>query len=277
MKKFIKETISPLYTRLRFGHRPEYNGLAPFKTIWFNFKVLPWRKAVKLPFFIYRGTKIYNIGTYKITAPDIFEGMIQIGKLGYKASGHGKISNYGTIEFGDSAIFGGGCIIENSGYILIHGESQIGEGTTMLIRDRLEIGKYTRIGFLSFFMDSDDHFTINTESHNVARNKQPIIIGRYNWLACKTFVKKGVKTPDYTIVASANAVLTKDYSEIGEYCVLGGVPAKRIGQGIRRIYNYKAESELREYFDKHPEEKSIHIDVPDNDIDAYCLSNAIHL
>lgn len=277
MMKLIKETIAPLYTRMRYFSRAQYNGLALFKTIWFNLRALPWRQARKLPIFIYRGTKVYHCGTFKITAEHVVCGMIQIGKLGYKAPGNGRIANYGIIEFKAPTILWGGVIIENRGYILFHGETRVGEGTTMLIRDRLEIGKYTSIGFLSFFMDCDDHFTVNTDTLNVTRNKQPIVIGRYCWIACKTFVKKGVVLPDYTIVASANAVLTKDYSDIGEYCVLGGVPAKVIGRGIRRIYNWKAEARLKEYFDEHPEATTFDPGIAGDQIDEYCLSNAIHL
>ena len=74
--------------------------------------------------------------------------------------------------------------------MVFKGYTQIGEGTLILIRDYLEIGRYTRIGFLSFFMDSDDHFTVNMENQKVARNKAPIIIGKYNWIANKTVIKK---------------------------------------------------------------------------------------
>ena len=97
--KLIKETIAPLYTRMRYFSRAQYNGLALFKTIWFNMRALPWRQARKLPIFIYRGTKVYHCGTFKITAEHVVCGMIQIGKLGYKAPGNGRIANYGIIEF----------------------------------------------------------------------------------------------------------------------------------------------------------------------------------
>lgn len=62
--KLIKETIAPLYTRMRYFSRAQYNGLALFKTIWFNMRALPWRQARKLPIFIYRGTKVYHCGTF---------------------------------------------------------------------------------------------------------------------------------------------------------------------------------------------------------------------
>lgn len=276
MKKLIKEWIGPMAILLLKGNRVQYNRLSLFKTLYFNLKSLPFKQAIKLPIFIYHKTSIYNIGKIEIKTQNIFQGMIQWGKLDYKSSGKGKFSNYGTIEFLGPVFVGGGSILDNIGTISFKGDIQIGEGTIMLIRDYLEIGQYSRIGFLSFLMDSDDHFTVNIENGKVARNKAPIIIGKYNWIANKTVIKKNTRTPDYTIVASANTLLSKDYSENGSYCVLGGVPAKVIARGIRRIYNYKAEAELSSYFLTHPQIKSILLDKTPEELDAYCLDNALH-
>lgn len=276
MKKLLKEWIGPLALLLLKGIRVQHHRLSLSKTLYFNFKSLPFKQAIRLPVFIYHGTSIYNIGKIEINSTDIFQGMIQWGKLGYKSVGKGKIANFGKIEFSGPVFFGGGCIIENAGKMTFMGDTQIGEGTMMLIRDYLEIGRYTRIGFLSFFMDSDDHYTVNMVTGKVARNKAPIVIGKYNWIANKTVVKKNTITPDYTIVASSNTLLSKDYTENGPFCVLGGVPAKVIAKGIRRIYNFKAEAELNEYFKAHPEAKSVSIDKTEDELNRYCLENALH-
>lgn len=276
MIKLIKEWIGPLAVLILKGVRVQHHRLSLSKTIYFNFKSLPFRQACKLPIFIYHCTSIYRIGKIEIKSNNIFQGMIQWGKLGYKSPGNGKICNYGKIEFYGPVFFGGGCILENVGTMVFKGDTQIGEGTLMLIRDYLEIGRYTRIGFLSFFMDSDDHFTVNMENQKVSRNKASIIIGKYNWIANKTVVKKNTKTPDYTIVASSNTLLSKDYTENGEFCVLGGVPAKVIAKGIRRIYNYKAEAELNDYFKHNPESKYLQLDISQENLEKYCLDNALH-
>lgn len=276
MIKLIKEWVGPLALLLLKGIRVQHHRLSLSKTIFFNFKSLPLRQACKLPVFIYHNTSLYRIGKIEIKSKRLPQGMIQWGKLGYKSQGNGKICNYGRIEFHGPVFFGGGCIIENSGTMRFMGDTQIGEGTLMLIRDYLEIGRYTRIGFLSFFMDSDDHFTVNMETQKVTRNKAPIVIGKYNWIANKTVVKKNTKTSDYTIIASSNTLLSKDYTENGEFCVLGGVPAKVIAKGIRRIYNYKAESELNEYFKSHKEAKSFQLNKTPEDLEKYCLDNALH-
>ena len=114
------------------------------------------------------------------------------------------------------------------------------------------------------------------ENQKVARNKAPIIIGKYNWIANKTVIKKNTKIPDYTIVASSNTLLSKDYTENGEFCVLGGIPAKVIAKGIRRIYNYKAEAEINDYFKHNPDCKYLQLDLPQESLEKYCIDNALH-
>lgn len=39
---------------------------------------------------------------------------------------------------------------------------------------KLEIGEQSRIGFHSFIMDSDDHYTIDIESRQVSYNKKKL-------------------------------------------------------------------------------------------------------
>ena len=271
----MKRLLMP-FVRLVRGERKTHRSLNIIKTIFVNFKALPFSQARHLPIFIYSGTRIYHLGKITINSPQVTRGMISIGKIDFKSQGHGKIFNLGEIRFEGPVIIGGGVIIENLGCIILHGQNFISEGVTLLIRDRLEIGCFSRIGFRCFFMDSDDHFTINCKDLSIRRNKQPIIIGQYNWIAGRTHVKKGAVTPDYTIVASAHTLLTKDYSNIEKYSVLGGIPAKVIGQGIRRIHNWEAEQQIYSYFNANPDKDIYIADISPEEIDDYCLSNALH-
>lgn len=108
MKQLIKDWIFPFLLLILRGKRVQQNRLSLSRTLYFNFKALPFKQATKLPIFIYHHTSIYNIGKIEIKDPKIFPGMIQWGKLGYKSSGNGKISNYGEIIFYGPVFFGGG-------------------------------------------------------------------------------------------------------------------------------------------------------------------------
>jgi acetyltransferase-like isoleucine patch superfamily enzyme len=274
---FIQVIVKPLVKyfinllRFRKGCNKPVNLL---KTLYVNFACLPsLKQAIKLPILVYNGTELYKIGKIRIDCPIQF-GMIKLGDNDFKVHGRGKLLNNGLIVFGGPVEILGGFIIENNGVICLGGYIVIGSGTRFIIRNKLEIKEYVRIGFNCFFMDTDDHYMINVIDKCVHRFSSPITIGRYNWVGAHTYCKKGVKLPDYTIVASANTLLTKDYSALEPYCVLAGSPAKIIAKNVRRIYNMKEQCRLMEHF-KNTLEKKVIVDV--ENMEEYCLSNFFSL
>ena len=50
--------------------------------------------------------------------------------------------------------------------------------------------------------------------------------------------------PDFTIVAS-NSLVGKDYSDIPESSMIGGIPAKLIATGFRKVENSKIECQSK--------------------------------
>ena len=60
---------------------------------------------------------------------------------------------------------------------------------------------------------------------------------------------------------------------MGPYCVLGGIPAKKIGSNIRRIYNLKEQARIENYFISNPDRNVLSPDVTPENIDDYCTSN----
>ena len=49
-----------------------------------------------------------------------------------------------------------------------------------------------------------------------------------------------------------------------------------IAKGIRRIYNYKAEAEINDYFKHNPDCKYLQLDLPQESLEKYCIDNALH-
>lgn len=223
-----------------------------FKTLIFNLIAFGLKGLIYRPVYIYNNVKIYRIGKIILRCP-MKPGLLKIGQLDFKSQGLTKFYNSGIIEIHNFVKIEGATIIENTGTIIFKGMNRISDGCNIFIREKFELGKQSRIGFHSFIMDSDDHYTLNVENQQVSYNKKEIIIGNYNWIASNTFIKKGTKTPDYLIVASANALLTKDYSSLPPYSVIGGAPAKLLKSGIRRIYNSKVEKMLNTFFKENPD------------------------
>lgn len=241
------------------------------KTLVFNFLAFGMDGVRKKPVIIYGNTKIYKVGRIVINC-EMKKGLLRIGQLDYKSQGETRFLNDGTIEINGPVAIGGCAIVENYGTIIFKGYNLISDGTSLLIRSKLTVGEETRVGFHSFIMDSDDHYTIDVERKVVSCNKKEISLGAYNWIANRTIIKKGVITPDYLIVASANALLTKDYTDkIPPYSVIGGAPARLLKTGIRRIYNPDNERWLKKYFLENPSENSIAIPVEtEQELEDYC-------
>ena len=91
-------------------------------------------------------------------------------------------------------------------------------------------------------MDSNLHFTVNIESGMVKNKAGEVIVGKYNWIACGSIIRKGTVTKEYTM-------LNKDYTkQEGEFQTLAGSPAKIIGTSHKRIFSRAIEASLIQYF-----------------------------
>ena len=141
----------------------------------------------------------------------------------------------------------------------------------MFIREKLEIGHHTRIGFNSVIMDSNDHFLVNMDTYKVKSMTTPIVIGNWNWLGCYSFVKKGTKTPDYLLVSAPYAVLCKDYTGLKCGSIIGGIPAKLLSEtNSRIIYNIENEQKVRTWFFEHRDERETDMSRFTDTVDEFC-------
>lgn len=87
-------------------------------------------------------------------------------------------------------------------------------------RGGIEIGDYTQIAS-NVIIVSANHDVYDSRNHISAKVK----IGKYCWLGAGCKIMPGVILGDFTIVG-AGAVVTKSFPN--GYCILGGVPAKKI-------------------------------------------------
>lgn len=265
LKRFIKSCIG-------LSTPNQYVNI--IKTIIFNYKILGIKGVLVRPVIIYSNTNIYKIGEIKFNT-ELKKGLVTIGKLDFKSQGITKFSNNGTINIDGPVHIEGCTILENYGNIIFRGYNRIGDGCKIFIRESLDFGKHSRLGFNSTIMDSDDHFVIDVETHIVNRFTKPIFIGKYNFFGNSTFIKKGTKTPDCLIVASPFAMLSKDYTSLPNYSVIGGCPAKVIKSGIRRIFNEFEEKKLVEYFKSNPEKNQTVVDIKDSELEQFCMNSQV--
>lgn len=236
------------------------------KTLYLNFKALPFKTAIKLPICIYGPVKIYWLkGKIEINTPNIFRGMIKLGKNNEFFNGVDS-SAFIDLEKGSRIIFDGPCAISNNYKIRVSSNATLhfgsytffGSSIKFICTDSISIGHHSRCAYESQFADTNSHFVYNSKNNSTTRRNGPIDIGAFNWIGNRTSVNKGTKTKEHTIVC-ANSLLNKDFSTIKEgNQMLGGTPAKLIASGMKRIFSTTVENEIISYF-KNDKEQEIYL------------------
>lgn len=238
-------------------------------TLRFNIKAFGLMKGLRLPVIVYGKAKIKETGIIRIHCP-LQRGVIVIGtNYDTVVAPFTLFHNTGTIDVHGKVYINFGTAFVNRGLVGFGGNNLFGNQCDIDIHDKLQLGSNVFFGFGSHITDTDHHYVVDARTRRAYRNCAPIIIGNFNWFGSNSFIKKGTVTPDYLIVASPNSMLSKDYSALPPYTVLAGSPARPLKEGIRRIYNYRNESLIRDFFAQHPEEKFYQVEEQ-TDLDEFC-------
>lgn len=201
------------------------------KTIWFNFRYLPFANALKLPVWIAANARVNNM--YRggvVLKGKVKPGLVRIGYHEADAvdtySAHTILNiEYGgkLIITGDAHIGHGAIINVKSGGLLSFGMNFAISGTTCIIcNDKITFGDDVQLSWNSLITDSDAH-QILSESGQLLNPNQPIYIGNKVWIAANTTILKGTTICDNTVVAS-NSLVNSRFM-VGN-CIVGGTPAK---------------------------------------------------
>ena len=239
--------------------RLNYSKLNIIKTLWFNFRTMPFKVALKLPVFIYGKLDTYVLkGEVVFQDCEVKRGMVKMGQ-NKEFLGTVKGASLIVLYPNSKLIFTGNSEF-SSNYLLRTGEGaelKIGKDTffgssvKLVCIKKIVIGHCSRIGFESQLIDSNFHYTYNLEKKNVSPREGEINIGDYNWIGNRTTISKGTSTNPFTIIANSS-IVNRDYTTIeDEYVVLAGQPAKVLAKNIRRIYDLELENGIFEIFKKH--------------------------
>lgn len=182
-----------------------------FHTIYFNFKYLPFKQAIKLPIFLYRPHFLKLKGKINIYGK-IETGMIKIGFYAvplYPDSGC-------VFQIGGTINFMGPAKIGNNSSIIVGGKGCITIGENFNATSSLKIvcfnsitfKKNTLIGWDNIFLDFDFHNLKFVENLRSSKGYGSINVGENVWFSngCRTY--KNISVPNNTIIC-ANTVLAK--------------------------------------------------------------------
>jgi putative colanic acid biosynthesis acetyltransferase WcaF len=130
---------------------------------------------------------------------------------------------------------GTGCVVRRGIYLASPNELELGDGSflgraNLFCTGGVKIGKNVNVS---------DGVVIITAKHDVnsptfEAKYEPIIIEDWAWIATNAIVLAGVTVGEGAVVA-AGAVVTKD---VEPYTVVGGNPAKVIGERKRQKFDY---------------------------------------
>ncbi len=211
-----------------------------FAILYFNFKMLPLKQAIHLPFDFCNKVKFKRLsGKIIIDGNPISRGMIRVGAQGSDMfDGTSTILDIAGILLikGKGISIGTGSLlrVERNGFVELNNGVVLGAKNIVLCEQHISIGEHTISSWDCQFMDTDTHSIINLANGNVLPRSFSIDIGRHCWIGNNVLVNKGTVLPNDTIVASYS-LCNKDYGNIvSENSIIGGIPAKKLAENRRR-------------------------------------------
>lgn len=216
--------------RKLFSYRWIFRSL--IKTVYFNYKCLPFKQAFFLPILLYKPRLLSLSGKIRIQTDKIRFGMIQLGRNTvsfYQNSGI-TIENRGTIIFkGKAKIDSGGCLSVNQNAILSIGDNFISTAELkMACYCSITIGKNVRVGWETKMFDTDFHQLSYCDGSTV-KAFGPITIGDNVWIANDCQILKNSFIPDFCVVGARSTIMKK--YNVPSYSLIAGTPAKCIKTG----------------------------------------------
>lgn len=209
-------------------------------SLYFNFRYLSFKQAVKFPIRINYHTKIRKLekGNIIINTNNISFGMV---RLGISNGSFSLAKNKSTIYIEDACrlVFNGACCIDGGFSIAINKNGEINIGKNVHFNANVIISSSSLIkiednvgtGWDCTFINWDGHDIIDMETHNIINTPRPIVISKNCWIGAKVTVMKGVTLSMNTIVPYGS-ILTKKCDV--SYCSIWRVPNHVLKTNVAR-------------------------------------------
>ena len=207
------------------------------QSVYINFKLLPFRQAIKMPILTIR-PKLGSVkGKVEIDDAVCKFGVIKLGEWGVKAFPNSGITinmQGGTWKVHGKVWIGANSSLEigRNGILETGDDLLAGTSLKLFCYRKIEIGESQRFGWNCTVMDTNFHPLKKKETGEKKPGGAPIKLGNHNWCATNNVVMPGVKTPDWCIFGYGS-VLTRGM-ECEEYGVHGGSPVRVLSRGFYR-------------------------------------------
>lgn len=209
------------------------------RSLYFNFKHLPFRQAIKIPIYVEKLKVRVDKGSIVIDTDHLYRGMIRLGVYNvgvYPDSGCVWENNGSTIIFKGKAVIGNDCYLcfGQNATIVFGVDFVASAGVRIVGCKSIEFGKCVRLGWETLVMDTNMHPLWDIEKKQFKTACGAIRIGDYNWFATQCKVLHSVVTPEHSTFATGS-IITRG-CEMKANSLMGGIPLHVLSENVvRRI------------------------------------------
>jgi acetyltransferase-like isoleucine patch superfamily enzyme len=201
------------------------------KSIYVNFRVLPFSQAIRLPIIVSRKTKLQSLSG-KVILKKVKTGIVRMGfgnmeMLDYRYNRTILLID-GTIEFAGKAKIGMGSRLMVYGSLALGDNFLISGDGTIICAEKITIGDNSTMAWESIVMDTDHHQMFDAQGNHINPNK-PVEIGQNVWIGARSFILKGCRIPDGCIIG-ANTLLTRSFED--KKAVIAGNPPRIVKHNV---------------------------------------------
>lgn len=195
----------------------EYGISSILKSIYFNFRYLPFNQAIKIPILIGNALKINRMYRGGVFASPIHAGILRMFFLDKNFHGihNGSILINGRLIVNGSGFhyFGVGLrlTIEKDATMEIGNNFSVSAKAKISVRNHLKVGDNNMWSYDNIVMDTDTHQIMSPDG-NILNYNKPIVFGNNIWLGCRNIVLKNTSIADGSIIA-AGSIINGSYEE----------------------------------------------------------------
>lgn len=182
-----------------------------YKTLYFNFKCLPFAQAVRFPFIIYRHVNIKSLSGKIVFTGSVHSGMAKVGneRLGTQVASTNKtvLGIDGTLVLNGSFNIGSGTKIGigREGKLVLGKNFNVTGASEIICDKEIVFGEECLLSWDILIMDTDFHPIFN-EYGELQNPQKPIHIGNNVWIGCRSTILKGVSIADNSVIASNSTI-----------------------------------------------------------------------
>lgn len=217
----------------KFGEFVRYVLGMP-RSIYVNFRCLPFRQAIHLPILVSHRTRCQSLrGKITITGP-LKVGLVKIGLGTSQVVDFWRertlIDLRGKVNFGGKCKIGAGSriFVAESGTLSFSDNFHNSSHLTILCFKSITFGYDNGQSWHNTIMDSDQHAILDSDGKRINEDA-PIIFGNRVWCGCHSTILKGTVVAD-NIIIGANSCVSGRHLE--SHVILAGNPAKVVKSGV---------------------------------------------